>query len=1115
MQKKYLLILAGFCTLLVNVSAQVVTDHKGLKTVEFSYPQGKIKLYLPDDWRSGDIISGSVKIEPEGKNDKQKEKALSELSKRIIKIGNPDGTNHEAEVSLNNYSDIGVKIKLEISSLPLSVIVFNDNKQEQSIELKQSSSGANKNIDQKCQLPTHALVAAPVSIPGAFDGDASNTKCTVDNKPIEILAESPRQTIINYPSDAKDIHTLIVQEKDQPQCESKVSGVDMDLSTGRLNLQKGENTYVDITITGLQNLPSDATLTVTNTTTGVVTMAGGETQVLPIAPDSVSGEGTFNRRFNLHSIKTGSFSVDVNLDLPDNSNSPINNTASNWVVCDLNGISCILPLSKCEELHNGLANQTSSLSASTTSSDSEPQFFSSFTNNSEMEGSIQQTFTTTQGITDRVVFAYHKLGSSEAKQDTVLIGIDSTSNDGFQNSYPSSFLENGVYNLTTVGYYGTNQTIVQNDIIVVPSQPQRPSVSNSEIEKLKRKEQELRDSINNINRRIQNGTNQMNDNYKQRHYLDSLRSIQSALQYQLQKIDAVIDQIPGTYGSALSNLLDSLERFNKKVGGLNGQGLQDALDKMNDRVKELEDALKACMDHLAALQKEQTELANEKSQIENDQEQAYRDILDACRQAGYNAGGSSGRNAATGQFKYNYGLILRGDNGDPEFVQGIPAQALKKVSESEKKIKNGNNRIAEINARQQQLPGEIDAAKKECDELSKLLAAAKETQRKGANALTEYNFNMADIAELCREIKELLQPLADWCVAHPGECSSFEMQLKSIMNDCPDNISNLPNFMNSLNNIITAKKTKEEEHKKQSNQLSGQITEIDKKNEVIGTQVNNDEEKGKEYGTSLGKTMKDIDKAITDEIARRQQAEADRKAELKRRCIEFLRSQAKSPEEADLIEEIAKVKDQMQSMAEDIKSASELGDRITKDKLKDLTDKLRDKIDKLLGEFEKFDKLKGKLDELKEIKQDLETVFKSDKSAKENAEAMGVILKRIKEQLDKVADEFPILKLFTAYFGFMVDAFNAITSKANQIVEDYVASLVRMALERTDCSVFANEYMKNNSVDDAVRKGYDIYKGTGLDAATDTPERRRMLEEQIRKYVLQKITDCCLRWAVQ
>jgi hypothetical protein len=81
-------------------------------------------------------------------------------------------------------------------------------------------------------------------------------------------------------------------------------------------LQKGERTFIDVNITGLQNLPDTAVLTLVNLTSDVVTMLPVNNINIPLAPDSV-GSGTYTKRFNIQSLRTGSFIVNVDLDLPE------------------------------------------------------------------------------------------------------------------------------------------------------------------------------------------------------------------------------------------------------------------------------------------------------------------------------------------------------------------------------------------------------------------------------------------------------------------------------------------------------------------------------------------------------------------------------------------------------------------------------------------------------------------------------------------------------------------------------------------------------------------------------------------------------------------------------
>ena len=76
--------------LLVSASitwAQIVTTQKGLTTAVFNLPQGKIKIYLPDDIRPGDQISGSIMAEPFGDKPKIILKNAAELNKVSVQIG--------------------------------------------------------------------------------------------------------------------------------------------------------------------------------------------------------------------------------------------------------------------------------------------------------------------------------------------------------------------------------------------------------------------------------------------------------------------------------------------------------------------------------------------------------------------------------------------------------------------------------------------------------------------------------------------------------------------------------------------------------------------------------------------------------------------------------------------------------------------------------------------------------------------------------------------------------------------------------------------------------------------------------------------------------------------
>lgn len=291
--------------------AQTVTSQKGLTTAVFTLQQGKIIVYLPDDIRPGDHISGRVVAEPFGKNEKQTEKNRSGLKsyflnlyKQAIPVENSlNGFNLSIPAGIPQRCSIGLTGPAGIKTPTVDVPSFPE------------TGLPSSPVD--CTIPSHALAGAPMRITGPFDGDASNTRCTLENKALEILAESPRSCIVHYPLDAKGMNMVNVQESGKPSCGKKVSGVDLELKAGKLNLLRGEKTTLEVKVTGLQDLQDTARLMVTNASTQVITMTGGNNTTLTIPPKNVGSSGTYTQQFNIQSIQSGTYTVNAGIDLPE------------------------------------------------------------------------------------------------------------------------------------------------------------------------------------------------------------------------------------------------------------------------------------------------------------------------------------------------------------------------------------------------------------------------------------------------------------------------------------------------------------------------------------------------------------------------------------------------------------------------------------------------------------------------------------------------------------------------------------------------------------------------------------------------------------------------------
>ncbi len=290
--------------------AQKISSQKGLVTAVYSTQYGNVKIYLPDDIRPGDLISGTIVAEASGNNEKQIARNLDVLLKSTLRFNNEnfpvDQANKQFHFNANQIRPLqepmelilaggGKPIQLNIPSIPVN---------------EQKPSGS------ECMVPTHVLTGSQMKITGPFDGNSSNTKCRIGGEEIPIIAESPRSCIVLFPQNAKGMQTVQISENGLDPCTRQVSGVDMQVSTGKLNLRKGENTFIDVKVTGLENLPDKATLTITNATPSIVTITNGNIQVIPIWPPANSTEGNFSIHCPAVSLSTGIFSVNINLDLP-------------------------------------------------------------------------------------------------------------------------------------------------------------------------------------------------------------------------------------------------------------------------------------------------------------------------------------------------------------------------------------------------------------------------------------------------------------------------------------------------------------------------------------------------------------------------------------------------------------------------------------------------------------------------------------------------------------------------------------------------------------------------------------------------------------------------------
>jgi predicted nuclease with TOPRIM domain len=826
-----LLLLFDFST-----DAQTISTEKGLTRVDFALSQGKIKVYLPEDIRPGDMISGRVSVEPGGSTEKEKIRNKELLEKYRLHLH--DGISVDEELS--RFFSFSTK-----SNNPSIILSLNNKNISTAAVPMTNITGSTSSLS----LPTHILTSAPARITGQFDGDASNTQCRIDGKEMEILAESPRHCIVQFPAISSGPHSVTVTENGK-KIEKKVYAVNMDVNTGKLNLQKGEKTYVDIAITGLQNLPSNATLTCVNSTTGVVTMIGGERQVIPIAPTNISTDGTFNKRFDLQSTRTGSFSVTVNLELPETE--PASGKTAALCNCYILDQSCLIPLQTCLEL--GGRPDTPPLSGTkpgvqTTNQEKPPIVsFAKTAVVKQQNGQVNFQISNLNNDIAGVIFSVKPAMGSIWQP----AGTASNSGNNWHVSYNPPVGYDGEY-IIRARVAGKNNTVAEEytrmylqvtpeALKTIKGERISLNITDAQINNANQNVQQIEEKLRRIKERIA----ELRRRYDE---LQDQLERKKTMAEELAAIDKVIEKIPGKFSDSLKKLTDSLAKLKAE---LNGKPDNDALQKAAEEAAQRE---RDCADRLNALKQEKENAQKELDKL-NHEIEGLLDQMDQLH-LGNNWVGGHGYHA-DGSFWYGY-------VGDENANTNIGAES-NKLSGQLKGLKGKQNAAKK---KVKDLDAAIAKAQEECDKLKKEKEKAEEAAKKGnMHAALE-----TQIDELCRQIDALLAALRKWCMEHPGVCN-----FNPALSGPPRTLEEALAYIDLLNDIIKKKQQKETDLKNEAGATAAQAEETESQLNGARGEKSKLEDELKKAQAAADKLQSEREKQLEEERAKARKKQEEEEA---------------------------------------------------------------------------------------------------------------------------------------------------------------------------------------------------------------------------------------------
>lgn len=273
-----------------------------LQTVTFHTVNGEVLVSMPVAPASGTSLTGSMRTITKSPND------ANILDAHQIRIMEQQMTVSKMHFSLsqaNDASQNGTTVTLyDHKGNTIGTALIPAIKQ---IDAERQGSERMEDI----RIPILATAGTPMVIHGPFDGDLSNTRCSIVGKPATIIAETHGKLIILSPSVLEvGPMTINVKERDLER-NGTFQNLQLTMNAEKTVLRKGERTRLTVQVNGLQGFKQEAFLHLD--AEGMVQMKGGERQVLTIRPNAVQKNGMWKWDRTLTATMSGSFQIAATL----------------------------------------------------------------------------------------------------------------------------------------------------------------------------------------------------------------------------------------------------------------------------------------------------------------------------------------------------------------------------------------------------------------------------------------------------------------------------------------------------------------------------------------------------------------------------------------------------------------------------------------------------------------------------------------------------------------------------------------------------------------------------------------------------------------------------------
>jgi hypothetical protein len=273
-----------------------------LSVTSISVPEGTVRVRLPDDMAAGDTISGTVVEEPAGSTDTERSRNAATLDGYVIELG----------AKKTDVAGRVVTFVVPAAATAATLILRHHNgtvagRVDVPVRTQQNPFTRTP-VPSDFHFPQVVAAGQPFRISGPFSGDVAKSTLVVGGQPATVIAESPR-SFVAAPAPNVSGPTTVQLKENGVAVTAPCNVLKISLSAPKTSLVKGERTTLHIAVSGLEGIRQPIPLQLVNTSPDTVQLAGGQSQVLTVAPGNLGPDRTYAADRELTGLRAGRFTI--------------------------------------------------------------------------------------------------------------------------------------------------------------------------------------------------------------------------------------------------------------------------------------------------------------------------------------------------------------------------------------------------------------------------------------------------------------------------------------------------------------------------------------------------------------------------------------------------------------------------------------------------------------------------------------------------------------------------------------------------------------------------------------------------------------------------------------